>query len=125
MSDPTTQAAIRTRYEDGGLLNDGAPRNAVTDSPGNGADTVVGTDTDVHVVNPDGTNTVDLSNAEEAGRVITVVHNGGANTPVVGFADADFVGTGPANLTTAGDTATVVNIDGTASGFVVVATGSA
>jgi len=125
MSDPTTQAAIRTRYEDGVLLNDGAPRNTATDSPGNGAATAVAGDTDVHVVNPDGTNTVDLSNAEEAGRVITVVHNGGANTPAVAFDDADFVGTGPANLGSAGATATVANVDGTASGWVVVATGSA
>lgn len=125
MSDPTTEAAIRRRYEAGNLLNDGAPKNTVTDDPGNGSDTVVGGDTDVHVVNPDGTNTVDLSNAEEAGRVVTVVHNGGANTPAVGFADADFVGTGPSNLSNAGATATVANVDGTAGGWVVVATGSA
>ena len=125
MSDPTTQAAIRTRYEDGKLLNDGAPRNTATDDPGNGAATAVAEDTDVHVVNPDGTNTVDLSNVEGAGRVITVVHNGGANTPVVAFDDADFVGTGPSNLSNAGATATVANVDGTASGWVAVATGNA
>jgi len=125
MAEPTTNAAIRKRYEDGQSLNDGAPGNAVTDSPANGADTVVGADTDVHVVTADGTNTVDLSNAEEAGRKVTVVHNGGANTPTVSFDDADFVGTGPANITSAGATATLLNTDGSTSGWVVVATGSA
>lgn len=124
-SEPTTNAAIRKRYEDGESLNDGAPLNAATDSPGNAADTVVASDSDIHVVTADGTNTVDLSNAEDAGRVVTVVHNGGASTPTVAFDDADFVGTGPANLTSAGATASVANIDGTASGWVVVGTGSA
>lgn len=122
---PSTNAAVRARYDDGKLLNDGANQNAVTDAPANGADTVVDADADVHVVTADGTNTVDLSNAEGEGRTVTVVHNGGANTPAVAFADADFVGTGPANLSAAGDTATVQNIDGTASGWVVVGTGSA
>ena len=123
---PTTNAQIRARYEAGGLLNDGAPENVGTDAPANAADTVVAADTDVHVVTPDGTNTVDLSNAAETGRVVHVVHGpGGANTPAVAFDDADFVGTGPANLGSAGDTATVANIDGTASGWVVIATGSA
>lgn len=121
----TTNEEIRQRYENGSLLNDGAPRNTATDSPGNGAATAVAADTDVHVVNPDGTNSVDLSAAAEAGRVVTVVHNGGANTPTLTFTDADFVGTGPANITSAGATATVLNTDGTASGWAVVATGSA
>ena len=126
MDSPTTNAAIRKRYEDGGLLNDGAPKNAATATPDNGADTVVAADTDVHVVTPDGTNTVDLSNAAGTGRVVHVVHgSGGANTPAVAFDDADFVGTGPANLGDAGDTATVANIDGTADAWVVIATGSA
>ena len=117
---------MRERYENGDLLNDGAPGNTATDSPANGAATTVAEDTDVHVVTPDGTNTVDLSNAEEAGREVTVVHaSGGANTPTVAFSDGDFVGTGPADMTAAGATATVLNIDGTASGWVVVATGSA
>lgn len=119
-NEPTTNAAIRARFEAGDSLNDGAPLNAATDAPANAADTVVAAGTDVHVVTADGTNTVDLSNAEEAGREVTVVHNGGANTPTVAFDDADFVATGPADLTAAGDTARVVNIDGTASGWVVV-----
>lgn len=125
MTEPTTNAEIRKRYEDGDTLNDGAPKNVATDAPANGAATAVAEDTDVHVVTADGTNTVDLSNAEEAGRQVTVVHDGGANTPTVAFDDADFVGTGPANMTSAGATATVENIDGTASGWVVVATGGA
>ena len=125
MPAPTTNAAIRDRYESGLPLNDGAPDNVGTDAPANAADTAVGEDADVHVVTADGTNTVDLTNAEEAGREVTVVHDGGANTPTVAFGDADFVGTGPANMTSAGATATVKNVDGTASGWVVVATGSA
>jgi len=125
MTGPTTQAEIRDRYEADQLLNDGAPRNAVTDAPANGAATVVDADADVHVVTPDGTNTAYLSNAEETGREVTVVHDGGANTPTVAFDDADFVSTGPADLTTAGETATVANIDGSASGWVVISTGSA
>ncbi|QLG47900.1 hypothetical protein [Natrinema halophilum] len=125
MAGPTTNAEIRNRYESGDPLNDGAPGNVATDAPANGADTVVGADTDVHVVTADGTNNVDLSSAETEGREVTVVHNGGANTPTVSFTDADFVGTGPSNMTSAGATATVRNIDGTASGWVVVATGSA
>ena len=124
-NEPTTNAAIRARYEAGDSLNDGAPLATATDAPANAADTVVATDTSVHVVTADGTNTVDLSNAETAGREVTVVHNGGANTPAVAFNDADFVGTGPANLSAAGATATVANIDGTASGWVVTSTGSA
>jgi len=96
-----------------------------TDAPANAADTVVAEDADVQAVTADGTNTVDLSNAAAEGRQVTVVHNGGANTPTLSFTDADFVGTGPANMTAAGATATVRNIDGTASGWVVVATGSA
>lgn len=122
---PTTNERVRRRYEDGALLNDGAPRNKATDAPGNGANTVVGEDNDIHVVTADGTNTVDLSNAADEGRVVTVVHNSGANTPTLAFDDADFVGTGPSNMTSAGATATVANVDGTTSGWVVVATGSA
>ncbi|WP_135807353.1 hypothetical protein [Halorussus marinus] len=121
----TTNAAIRDRYERGLALTDGARGNVATDSPANGADTVVAGDADVHVVTADGTNTVDLSGAAEEGRQVTVVHNGGASTPTLSFADADFVGTGPANMTAAGATATVLNIDGSASGWIVVATGSA
>ena len=125
MTDPTTNAAIRERFESGLPLNNGAPLNTATDAPANAAATTVGEDTDVHVVTGDGTNTVDLSNVEEAGRTVTVVHNGGANTPTVVFNDADFVGTGPANMTSSGATATVQNIDGTASGWVVISIGSA
>jgi len=125
VAEPTTNAAIRKRYEDGKRLTDGATLNGALDEPSNGADTVVAEDTDAHAVKPDGTNTVDLSNVSEEGREIIVGHIGGSNTPVVAFDDADFVGTGPSNLDTAGDTATVLNIDGTASGWVVIATGSA
>lgn len=125
MAEPTTNAKIRKRYEDGKFLNDGAQRNVATDSPANAAATAVAADTDVHLVNPDGTNAVDLDAAAEEGRVVTVVHNGGASTPTLTFADADFVGTGPANMTSAGATATVLNTDGTTNGWVVVATGSA
>ena len=121
----TTNEKIRRRYETGETLNDGAPGNVATDAPANAADTVVAEDADVQAVTADGTNTVDLSNAAAEGRQVTVVHNGGANTPKLSFTDADFVGTGPANMTAAGATATVRNIDGTASGWVVVATGSA
>lgn len=125
MAGPTTNAEIRDRYENGRHLNDGATLETTADSPANGANTVVGADTDVHIVNPDGTNTVDLSNVVAEGREVTVIHNGGANTPAVAFDGADFVGTGPANLTAAGETATVLNTDGTASGWVEAATGSA
>ncbi|WP_226043486.1 hypothetical protein [Natrinema sp. DC36] len=121
----TTNERVRSRFEDGKYLNDGARGNVATDAPANGADTVVSEDADTHVVTADGTNTVDLSSAAEEGREVTVVHNGGASTPTVSFTDADFVGTGPSNMTAAGATATVRNIDGTASGWVVVATGSA
>jgi len=121
----TTNEKIRRRYENGETLNDGGPGNVATDAPANAADTVVAEDADVQAVTADGTNTVDLSNAAAEGRQVTVVHNGGANTPTLSFTDADFVGTGPANMTAAGATATVRNIDGTASGWVVVATGSA
>lgn len=125
MPGPTTNAEIRDRYERGLHLVDGAQRNTATDAPANAANTVVGADTDVHIVTADGTNSVDLSNAAEEGRAVTVVHNGGANVPTVAFTDTDFVGTGPADLTAAGATATVLNIDGTASGWVVLAEGSA
>ena len=125
MAGPTTNAEIRERYESGQPLNDGAPREAATDAPANAAATAVAEDTDVHIVTADGTNTVDLSNVAQAGRVVTVVHNGGANVPTLAFTDADFVGTGPADITTAGATATVCNVDGTAAGWVVIATGSA
>jgi len=121
----TTQQEIRDRYTDGLALNDGAPGNASTDAPANVDDTVVAEDTDVHIVTADGMNTVRLEAVAEEGREVTVVHNGGAATPTVSFSAADFVGTGPADLTAAGETATVSNIDGTASGWVVIATGSA
>jgi hypothetical protein len=121
----TTQQEIRDRYTDGLALNDGAPGNASTDAPANVDDTVVAEDTDVHIVTADGMNTVRLDAVAEEGREVTVVHNGGAATPTVSFSAADFVGTGPADLTAAGATATVSNIDGTASGWVVIATGSA
>lgn len=125
MTEPTTNAEIRARYEAGQFLNDGAVLNVVEDDPANGADTAVGADTDVHLVNPDGTNSVDLDAAAQAGREVTVVHNGGDSTPTLSFDDADFVGTGPSNMTSAGDTATLLNTDGTTSGWVVKATGSA
>jgi hypothetical protein len=121
----TTQQEIRDRYTDGLALNDGAPGNASTDAPANVDDTVVAEDTDVHIVTADGMNTVRLEAVAEEGREVTVVHNGGAATPTVSFSAADFVGTGPADLTAAGETATVSNIDGTASGWVVIATRSA
>ena len=114
----TTNNRVREHHE-------GDDPYAETNSPGNGADTVVSETARQHVVNPDGTNTVDLSAAAREGHKVTVVHNGGANTPTVTFADADFVGTGPADLTAAGDTATVRNVDGTTSGWVVAGTGSA
>lgn len=119
MGQPTTQAAIRDHFED-----DPSPYLA-TDAPGNGSDTVVAANTRAHVVTADGTNTADLDAAAREGHEVTVVHDGGANTPEVAFTDADFVGTGPANLTAAGDTATLLNTDGTTSGWVVKATGSA
>jgi len=119
MTEPTTNARVRDYFEGG----DGS--YAETLSPGNGAAVAPSADTRTAVVTPDGTNTVDLSNNERQGHVITVVHNGGANTPTLAFDDADFVGTGPANLANAGATATLKNVDGTASGWVVVATGSA
>ncbi|WP_435346023.1 hypothetical protein [Haloarchaeobius sp. HRN-SO-5] len=117
--DPTTNARVRAHFEGAD-----APY-AATVSPGNGAATAVSEDTRAHVVNPDGTNSVTLDAAAKKGHVLTVVHNGGANTPTLSFADADFVGTGPANMTSAGATATLLNTDGTTSGWVVVATGSA
>lgn len=120
---PTTNARVRDHFE-GDNPTDGDPYTE-TDAPANGADTVVAANTRQHVVTADGTNTADLSNAAREGLEVTVVHNGGENTPTVAFDDADFVGTGPANMTTQGVTATVANIDGTASGWVVVATGSA
>lgn len=96
-----------------------------TAEPDNGGDTAVDDEVRLHVVTADGTNTVDLSDAAREGHEVTVVHDGGANTPTVSFDGADFVGTGPADLTSAGATATVTNIDGTASGWVVIGTGSA
>jgi hypothetical protein len=125
MAGPTTNAEIRDRYENGKQLVDGPKQNVVEDSPANGAETAVGADTDVHKVNPDGTNAVNLDNAADEGREVMVAHNGGANTPTLSFADADFVGTGPADMTNAGATATLVNVDGTNSGWVVKSTGSA
>lgn len=115
----TTNNRVREHFE-----GDASPY-VDTVSPANGAATAVGTDTRTHVVNPDGTNAVDLDAAAREGQEVTVVHNGGANTPTLSFADADFVGTGPANLSSAGATATVRNVDGTTSGWVVVSTGSA
>ena len=114
----TTNARVRSHFE-------GESPYVATDAPANAADTVVDDEVRTHVVTADGTNTVDLSEAAREGHEVTIVHDGGANTPTLSFADADFVGTGPANLTSAGATATVKNIDGTASGWVVVATGSA
>lgn len=121
----TTNAKIRSRFEKGEPLNDGAPENVTTASPANGASTAVPADSDTHAVTADGTNTIDLSSAEEAGRAVTVMHNGGVNTPTITFDDADFVGTGPADLTDAGDSATVKNVDGTAAGWFVAGSGSA
>ena len=119
MSEPTTNAAIRDHFEgdDGAFVE--------TLSPGNGAAVAPSEDTRTAVVNPDGTNTVDLSNNERQGHVITIVHNGGPSTPTLSFDDGAFVGTGPADLANAGATATLRNVDGTASGWVVEGTGSA
>jgi hypothetical protein len=119
MSEPTTSARVRDHFEG----QDGAYAEEL--SPGNGAAVAPSEDTRTARINPDGTNSVDLSNNEREGHVITVVHNGGANTPTIAFDDADFVGTGPSNITSAGATATLLNADGTASGWVVVATGNA
>lgn len=121
---PTINAQIRDRYERGLTLNDGAPLNVETDEPDNDADTVVGEDTDVHVVDTDGTNTVDLDAAATAGRVVTVVVDDDSGT-AADFADADFLGTGPSNLTSQGQTATVANVNGEDSGWVTIAEGSA
>ena len=114
----TTNNRVREHFE-------GDDPYVETASPGNGAATAVSEEARQHVVNPDGTNTVDLDAAAREGHVVTVVHNGGANTPTLSFTDADFVGTGPADLTAAGATATLRNVDGTTSGWVVEATGSA
>ena len=119
MIEPTTNARVRDYFEG----HDGS--YAETLDPANGAAVAPSEDTRTARVNPDGTNTVDFSNNEREGHVITVVHNGGSNTPVLSFDDADFVGTGPSNINSAGATATLLNIDGTSSGWVVVATGSA
>jgi len=104
----TTNNKVRNHHE-------GTDPYAETNSPANGAATAVSKYARQHVVNPDGTNAVDLDAAAREGQVVTVVHNGGTNTPTVAFDDADFVGTGPADMTTAGATATVRNVDGTAS----------
>ena len=114
----TTNNRLRGHFE-------GDDPYAETNSPANGAATAVSEDARQHVVNPDGTNGVNLDAAAREGHAVTVVHNGGANTPTLSFDDADFVGTGPSNPTAAGATATVRNVDGTTSGWVVVATGSA
>lgn len=124
MAQPTTNAAIRERYEAGDQLNDGAPEHTTTVTPSTDADAVAEADTDVLLVETDGTNTVDASQAVESGRVLRVVCSVADGTAVA-FADADFVGTGPSNLTSAGATATIQNIDGTTSGWVVLGTGSA
>lgn len=115
----TTNANVRNHFE-----GEASPYVA-TDAPANGADTVVADETRTHVVTADGTNTVDLDAAAREGHVVTIVHDGGSSTPTLTFSDADFVGTGPADLTTQGATATVKNIDGTTGGWVVVGTGSA
>jgi len=115
----TTNSRVRGHFE-----GDASPYVAA-DNPANGADTVVDDEVRTHVVTADGTNTVDPSNAAREGHTVTVVHDGGANTPTLAFDDADFVGTGPSNITTQGATATITNIDGTTSGWVVVSTGSA
>lgn len=122
MSAQTTNEAMRERYRADRPLADG---NVETVAPDNAADAVVPKDADVVLVTCDGTNTVDLDNAADEGREVTVVHNGGATTPTVEFADADFVGTGPADMTSEGATATLRNVDGTTSGWVVKSTGSA
>lgn len=116
---PTTNARIRDHFED-----DPSPY-VETDDPANDADTVVAANTRTHIVNPDGTNSVDLDAASREGHIVTIVHNGGDDTPTLSFADADFVGTGPSDITSAGGTATLLNTNGETSGWVVVATGSA
>lgn len=114
----TTNNRLREHFE-------GDSPYVATAEPDNGGATAVDEHVRVHVVTADGTNTVDLDDAAREGHEVTVVHDGGANTPTVAFDDADFVGTGPANMTSQGATATVRNIDGSASGWVVIATGSA
>ena len=121
---PTTNAQIRERYARGLYLNDGAQLNVADDEPDEDADTVVAADTDIHVVDIDGTNTVDLDAAASAGRVVTVVVDDDTGT-AADFADADFVGTGPDNLTASGQSATVANVTGEDSGWITVAEGSA
>jgi len=119
MAESTTNARVRDHFEGEG------DAYAEALSPDNGAAVAPSEDTRAAVVTPDGTNTVDLSNNEREGHIITIVHNAGASTPTLSFDDADFVGTGPSNLATAGATATLINTDGSASGWAVVATGSA
>ena len=114
----TTNNRVREHFE-------GDSPYAVNAAPDNGGLTAVDENVRAHVVTADGTNTVDLDDAAKEGHTVTVVHDGGANTPTVAFDDADFVGTGPSDLTTAGETATLLNTDGTTSGWVVVSTGSA
>jgi len=119
MTEPTTNARIRDHFEgDSGSY-------AEVLSPGNGADVAPSEDARLTRINPDGTNNVDLSNNEREGHVVTVVHNGGSNTPTLSFSDGDFLGTGPANITSQGGTATLINTDGSATGWAVLATGSA
>lgn len=121
---PSTLAAIRERFIDGKLLNDdaelvGSTLNTETLEPSNGGDAVIPADAHVVAVTPDGTNTVDLDNVAEEGYVVHVVHDaGGASTPTIAYDDADFVGSGPSDNTTAGTSDTVINIDGTTTGWV-------
>lgn len=121
---PTTNAQIRERFDDGRYLNDGATLNVATDEPANDADTVVAEGTDIHVVDIDGTNSVDLDAAAQAGRVVRVVVDDDTGTAAA-FTDADFLGTGPSNLTASGQSATVANVNGETTGWITLAEGSA
>lgn len=91
-----------------------------TASPSNGASVAPSAGTELFIVNPDGTNTVNPDNVATQGRRVVIVHNGGANTPTISFDSADFVGNTPTNMSTAGDTTEIMNTDGSTSGWVNV-----
>jgi len=112
----TTNARVRDHFEGG----EGAYTEEL--SPNNGAAVAPSEHTRSAAVTPNGTNTVDLSNVLRPGHIIVIGHIGGSNTPTIAFDDADFANTGPSDLTTLGETATLLS---TGENWVVVATGGA
>lgn len=101
----------------------GQSRNLITEtvSPANGADVTPASDTELLLVNPDGTNTIKLDNLDDQqGARLVVVHNGGSSTPTIAFESADFTDSGPSNITTDGASATIINFEGAAGGWTVV-----